>query len=64
MQLSDLGIQILNWAFGRHELVAFDSSADVLSGGDVLLTMMGERGEIRRFAKKFAAVLNAEVHAH
>ena len=63
MRLSDSpGVQILNWAFGRYELVAFDQSTDILSGVDILLTVMGERGEVKRFAKKFATQLGAEVH--
>jgi len=57
------GMHIINWAFGRYDLRLFDSSNDGQSSyeADVLLTVMGERGEVRRLAAKFAQSLGAVV---
>lgn len=55
---------IVNWAFGRWELVhipAPASSSPEENGALVRLTVMGERGEVRRYAKKLAEALGAEV---
>jgi len=57
---------ILNWAFGRWDLVrASTSPFAAAEDGDerevVRLTVMGERGEVRRSAKKLAAALGAAV---
>ena len=54
---------IRNWAFGRHELVKLTIPADqsTPSDNDVLFTVMGERGEMRRFVRKFARALGAEI---
>jgi G3E family GTPase len=64
---------ILNWAFGRWELVPATTSpfAAVAGGedeeeneerrGGVRLTVMGERGEVRRNAKRLAEALGAAV---
>jgi hypothetical protein len=57
---------ILNWAFGRWELVPvptspFAEDEDEERRGVVRLTMMGERGEVRRNAKRLAETLGAEV---
>lgn len=54
---------VLNWAFGRHELTrtpALDESPD-LEGVGLRLTVMGERGEVGRRARKLAEGLEAEV---
>ncbi|KAH9930156.1 CobW/HypB/UreG, nucleotide-binding domain-containing protein [Fomitopsis serialis] len=54
------GIRILNWAFGRFDLSP--TSADGLGDrGSVLLTVMGERGEVKRAARKFAEKLGASI---
>ncbi|KAH9838698.1 cobW-domain-containing protein [Rhodofomes roseus] len=54
------GVHILNWAFGRSDLSA--CSADGLrDGGSVLLTVMGERGEVKRVARRFAEKIGASV---
>ena len=59
--------QILNWAFGRWELVPIPAAAAAAAsppeedGELVRLTVMGERGEVRRYAKKLAEALRAEV---
>ena len=63
---------ILNWAFGRWELVhcapaalpaAITAGADEDERGVVRLTVMGERGEVRRYAKRLAEALGATVVA-
>jgi G3E family GTPase len=57
----DSGVHILNWAFGRYDLTAA-LSPDVLSGQEtVKLTVMGERGEVKRQARKLAEALGASV---
>lgn len=50
---------ILNWAFGRFELIPVDGNSLSEEVGDVLLTMMGERGEVRTRAQQLADVLGA-----
>lgn len=55
------GQQILNWAFGRWELVSVPASSLEGTGEFVRLTVMGERGEVGRYAKKLAEALGAEV---
>jgi hypothetical protein len=57
---------ILNWAFGRWDLVRASTSpfAAAEDGAElevVRLTVMGERGEVRRSAKRLAAALGAAV---
>jgi G3E family GTPase len=56
---------ILNWAFGRWELVGAPApaAADEEEGehGVVRLTVMGERGEVGRYAKRLAEALGATV---
>lgn len=58
---------ILNWAFGRWELVLAPSPVvDENDGGNkhegvVRLTVMGERGEVRRYAERLAEALGAAV---
>lgn len=55
--------QILNWAFGRWELVRVPESSPEENGELVRLTVMGERGEVRRYARKLAQALGAEIVA-
>lgn len=57
------GLHILNWAFGRYELTQILQQPSETGSGEpsVLLTVMGERGEVKRAARKFAAALAAEV---
>ncbi|KIY52576.1 cobW-domain-containing protein [Fistulina hepatica ATCC 64428] len=58
VDIAGKGAHILNWAFGRFELT---KASGVLGKGEtVKLTMMGERGEVKRFAKRFAAGLRLE----
>jgi hypothetical protein len=61
---------ILNWAFGRWELVRAAPSPVVVvdeNDGDgdehgvVRLTVMGERGEVRRYAERLAEALGTSV---
>ncbi len=54
------GLHILNWAFGRHELTPFDDAADE-HRGSVKLTVMGERGEVKRAARKLAERIGAQL---
>ncbi|VDC06861.1 unnamed protein product [Peniophora sp. CBMAI 1063] len=55
------GLRILNWAFGRFELVDLAGSEDdqELEGVQVRLTVMGERGEVKRAARALATRLGA-----
>ncbi|PCH42642.1 cobW-domain-containing protein, partial [Wolfiporia cocos MD-104 SS10] len=50
------GVHILNWAFGRYELSAGGAETET-----VRLTVMGERGEVRRAAERFAARVGGAV---
>jgi len=62
---------ILNWAFGRWELVPTPAPAAASPAvgkevnddkrGVVRLTVVGERGEVRRYAEKLADALGAVV---
>ncbi|KAJ7650430.1 CobW/HypB/UreG, nucleotide-binding domain-containing protein [Roridomyces roridus] len=51
------GVFILNWAFGRYDLTV---SGDEMTGA-VKLTVMGQRGEVRRDVAKFARALGARI---
>lgn len=58
-------IYILNWAFGRHDLsvVRVETAGDFLKENeDIRLTVMGERGEVKRAASKFAEFIGGTVH--
>ena len=55
------GIYILNWAFGRYELTACGKDEEPAEGYAVRLTVMGERGEVRRSLNKFGSTLGAIV---
>jgi len=52
--------KILNWAFGRHELTSYiiDEQHEIPTAK---LTVMGQRGEMKRFVHKFANKLGAEI---
>lgn len=59
---------ILNWAFGRWELVGASAPASPSFEDEdehevVRLTVMGERGEVQRYAKRLAEALGAAVVA-
>ncbi|KAG5637427.1 hypothetical protein H0H81_004634 [Sphagnurus paluster] len=55
--------QILNWAFGRYTLTPFVPSED--DGHEmqaiIRLTVMGERGEVRRAVRRFSAAVGASI---
>ncbi|KAG6336365.1 hypothetical protein ID866_2722 [Astraeus odoratus] len=53
------GLHILNWAFGRYEL----TKADIPNMADtsIRLTVMGERGEVRRAIRKFCNEMQASI---
>ncbi|KAL4268279.1 Zinc-regulated GTPase metalloprotein activator [Pleurotus pulmonarius] len=56
----ETGVHILNWAFGRYDLTP--SNGTYLEGDEVLrLTVMGERGEVKRAARRFATSFDADV---
>ncbi|KAK8847676.1 hypothetical protein IAR55_005535 [Kwoniella newhampshirensis] len=57
------GTHILNWAFGRYELTPIPSLDDDedLKGASLRLTVMGERGEVAKRARKLAERLGARV---
>ncbi|KAL1744134.1 CobW/HypB/UreG, nucleotide-binding domain-containing protein [Schizophyllum fasciatum] len=59
VELEGRGRHILNWAFGRFDLVrpAADTGEEA-----VKLTVMGERGEVKRAARKLAEALGAAVY--
>jgi hypothetical protein len=54
---------ILNWAFGRYELTRFPSLDDApeLDRVAVRLTVMGERGEVARRARRLAEALGGHM---
>ncbi|WWC59768.1 uncharacterized protein I303_102330 [Kwoniella dejecticola CBS 10117] len=62
---ADLGYttNILNYAFGRYELTPIPSldEDESLKGACLRLTVMGERGEVARRARKLAEGLSAKV---
>jgi hypothetical protein len=51
------GVHVLNWAFGRFDLTKFEGEMS----GSVRFTVMGERGEVRRVSRKFAAAIHADI---
>lgn len=53
-------VRILNWAFGRFDLLPHNGDG-LKEGSSLLLTMMGERGEVKRAARKFSENLGAIV---
>ncbi|OSC99948.1 cobW-domain-containing protein [Trametes coccinea BRFM310] len=56
----DRGLHILNWAFGRYELTPFEDATDEHRAA-VKLTVMGERGEVKRAARRLAESIGARV---
>ena len=53
------GYMILNWAFGRYELTAVADMPE--RTGSAKLTVMGERGEVKRASRKFAERIGAHI---
>ncbi|KAG6820484.1 hypothetical protein H0H93_016546 [Arthromyces matolae] len=60
IKLKDEGIHILNWAFGRYDLIVLAAQED-LAQETIRFTVMGERGELKRAIRKFSAALGTEV---
>ncbi|KAG9127179.1 hypothetical protein FRC07_000329 [Ceratobasidium sp. 392] len=61
---SGSGVFVLNWAFGRFELVPLTTSprnpaVERMASGDLLLTVMGAVGDVKRYAAKLAQRLGA-----
>lgn len=54
------GVYILNWAFGRYELTPCRKDSEPAQGYAVRLTVMGERGEVKRSIKRFSSTLGVE----
>ena len=67
VRTEELGIHILNWAFGRYDIhplrfVEGEGTPAIMDNGAVIrLTMMGERGEVGRSAKRLAEALEGLV---
>lgn len=57
VKLKGEGVYILNWAFGRFELTEMQGDFD----GTIRLTVMGERGEVRRAIKRFCTSLDSRI---
>ncbi|KAJ7158891.1 CobW/HypB/UreG, nucleotide-binding domain-containing protein [Mycena filopes] len=57
VRITDKGMHILNWAFGRFELTECDEAET----GTVRVTVMGERGEVVRAIGKLRAALSARI---
>lgn len=56
------GVQILNWAFGRFELHPFEGEDGVTGLHEIFkVTVMGERGEVKRGARKLAELLGGQL---
>ncbi|KAF8556175.1 cobW-domain-containing protein [Imleria badia] len=53
------GVHILNWAFGRYELTPCGKVEEPAQGYAIRLTVMGERGEVKRSINKFSSALGA-----
>jgi len=60
-ELSKSQIYILNWAFGRYDLTPFLSESGLEELGVIKLTVMGERGEVRRAIRRFSMSLSAQI---
>ena len=54
-------VHILNWAFGRYDLIPFLSESGLEGSEMIRLTVMGERGEVRRAIRRFSVSLSALV---
>lgn len=55
------GVRILNWAFGRYDLTETTDAELLAEQETVKLTVMGERGEVKREARKLAEALGATI---
>lgn len=60
---TESGPRILNWAFSRFELTPIESPSALSEGELLKLTVMGERGEVKRIARRqLAEALGAVMH--
>ncbi|KAJ7052498.1 hypothetical protein C8F01DRAFT_1170174 [Mycena amicta] len=59
VRLTGKGLYILNWAFGRYDLVLLED--DNGEKGALTVTVMGERGEVRRHIGPFGRLLGVEL---
>ncbi|KAI0346191.1 cobW-domain-containing protein [Trametopsis cervina] len=58
---TEKGLHILNWAFGRYDLTHVETIESMTASDEVKLTVMGERGEVRRAGRKLAEALGGAV---
>jgi G3E family GTPase len=69
VQTEESGIHILNWAFGRYDIhplrfIEDEGTPAIMANGAVVrLTIMGERGEVERSAKRLAEALGCLISA-
>jgi hypothetical protein len=54
------GTHIVNWAFGRFELIRLHDGQTHINE-PIILTVMGSRGEVKMWAYKLATALGAEI---
>ncbi|KAF7316984.1 cobW domain-containing protein [Mycena chlorophos] len=59
VRLTSKGMHILNWAFSRYDLTKVDE--DDHEKGALSLTIMGERGEVRRSIRGFSDKVDARI---
>lgn len=59
VRLTGKGVHILNWAFGRFELTRLEGNPD--EEETVRITVMGERGEVKRAIRMFCALIGCEI---
>lgn len=58
---TEKGVQILNWAFGRYELTGVEQLEGFSDLDVVKLTVMGERGEVKRAGRRLAEALGGSL---
>jgi G3E family GTPase len=59
---NDNEVLILNWAFGRSDFShLMDADRALSDEGQIQLTVMGARGEMRPFVRQFAKVVGGEM---
>ena len=57
----DSQVWILNWAFGRYEFTVFATASEVTGKGQLQLTVMGARGELKTPTNRFASIVGGEM---
>lgn len=63
---SNPGVYVLNWSFGRFELVLLTTAprnpaVERMVSGDLFFTVMGAVGDVKRYGRKLAQQLGAHV---